>query len=738
MLKDKQWRATANIELLLNDVYPPARIEREFVSQQLPKVVTTRDLKASIPSNNSGALVDAHSVVSFHKMTYCSTQDMNAPSVRRILVKYYQHLLRRIFIRSSPFLYPTKLEEGDLDDIKMEPSDEDVGEEPNGIPQGSPQPVDFAPTPGRRPTGSEGKRAYRALGILTQVHDVVGAQALQPWEFFVIQDLEDEAAYLPVLRALKKDIAPGPFSLLLNGTTSRDPTSAAAGLANGGGGEGGAGKGDGPPPSLNWGDDAEQAAVAFEGQRLSLFPRLLPAFTGVYPGMAVGIVGEPHQRDARGVLTGVLLWDLVLPHPPMLPWRVDRPLPHAERGGSAITTAAAVPTRVQFCCGPFPRGDIIGLLRAVTLQALFRAADVLIIGGPLVKPFEDSEKDRMPHMVETFENMLFSYVDAVEGCMNEYYASRPNLPHLKVVMIPHCDDVMQVPVLPKVTYALEDTEDIYFRSNPCRLSVNGVHFGVCNEDVVGVMRNVMVERWPTPEGSLRRVVETLIQSRWYTPIVELPATQVDMKYLDKMRIDYLPEEDALPDTGNPPSQQNEEVEAEFPRVQTETNWNRFRFIGPDDEGLHTAPISGDPPVLKRAKPEEGLVKVENDDEGAPPPSVAREDVRKGEGEGEGVEYMPHVVFAPSTRPQFAVVTHQGVRDGAHATVLVEGPLDDPTTASGVLVVNPGVWSRRVSRQFTLRVAEVTIPDSALVLSRGASVNTGVACGLLHIFNPEES
>lgn len=48
----------------------------------------------------------------------------------------------------------------------------------------------------------------------------------------------------------------------------------------------------------------------------------------------------------------------------------------------------SAPMRIHFCSGPFPRRDTHALLRIVVTQALTREADLLVIGGPLIKPFE--------------------------------------------------------------------------------------------------------------------------------------------------------------------------------------------------------------------------------------------------------------------------------------------------------------------------------------------------------------
>ncbi|EAN82297.1 DNA polymerase alpha subunit B [Trypanosoma cruzi] len=129
---------------------------------------------------------------------------------------------------------------------------------------------------------------------------------------------------------------------------------------------------------------------------------------------------------------------------------------------------------------------------------------------------------------------------------------------------------------------------------------------------------------------------------------------------------------------------------------------------------------------EEVKNEAKRVKMETQDSSVP--------LKNGLNSEATVEWMPHVMFLPSTRPRFVVVTHRSVFDGAKGARRDESELDDVSTASGVLVVNQEIWSKRSAPKFELRVAEVTIPDSGLVMRRGASEANGVSCGLIHFVN----
>lgn len=717
MQVEGNWKAAANLNLLIGNEHPPARLEKPLLTPQ-----------QRAAGNPSAVVVDARNTANFRSSSYCGLQEKSAPTIRKHVIAYYADMLRRVPLwRSSVKKTDPALHESSA--VKPEPPAEgEDGEEVDAL---------HAPAGAAAPTAISAP-LFRALGILTQVHDpsaVSTATQQAPWEFYVVRDLDDEDCYTRALQAMmaqQPSTSTSAFLLLQeansgpNGAAGRSSGRLSSSetpqlSANGMHGVGAAGE-----ETTATRAEADEEAAVQDGTRLSLYTRQVREFTGLYPGMAVGVIGEPFQRSARGVLTGVLVREFVLPARPTLPWRVDRPLPisppREAHDGSATTHAA----RLHFCSGPFPRRDVAGLLRTVTQQALHRGADVLIIGGPFILPFtNDFERGLLPSLGATFNEVMESFVDTLEETLRSYYATRPLLPHMKVLLVSHKGDVTQVPVLPTTMYAIADTEDILVRSNPCRLSVNGVHVSVCNDDVVGAMRERMVERWPTAEGSLRRVVEALVEGRLYTPLYGFPATTVDLKHLPQLRMDYVPRRNELLDletTAVSSSSTTSGSGSKQPREAEEETGASGGMVAPRgwDAVLQVALPSSSDAVLM--KPEEKRAKVEPVDDTAAVNAAA---LATSTGSS-AVECMPHIMFLPSTRPQFAVVTHQNEEvDGAE--------LDNTATATGVLVVNQEVWSTRSSPKFQLRVAEVTIPDTALVLRRGATAANGVACGVLNIY-----
>ncbi|KPA84725.1 hypothetical protein ABB37_01224 [Leptomonas pyrrhocoris] len=726
MQVEGDWKVAANLNLLLGSEHPPARLEKPFLTPQ-----------QRAAGSSSTVTVDARNTANFRSSSYCGLQEKSTPAVRRNVVAYYKDMLRRIPLWRGAI---KKQEAGDAPHSLVKP--EPPAEEEQGEVRGGPG-DDQSGSAGATPTVAV--PLYRAVGILTQVQDpstVSAATQQAPWEFYVVRDLEDEDCYVPALQAMSQQTTPltGAFMLMQegnanssNGASSRSPGkfSHSESLRVSGGGMTGVSVAGEETTATK--AEADEEAAAQNGTRLSLYTRQVGQFTGLYPGTAVGVVGEPFQRSARGVLTGVLVREFVLPARPSLPWRVDRPLsasaamqgPQSNLNGSENTSGA----RIHFCSGPFPRRDVAGLLRTVTQQALHRGADVLIIGGPFIPPFANEfERGLLPSLGATFNEVTESFVDTLEETLKTYYSTRPLLPHLKVLLVSHRGDVTQVPVLPTTMYAIADTADILVRSNPCRVSVNGVHVSVCNEDVVGAMRDRMVERWPTAEGSLRRVVEALVNGRLYTPLYSFPVTLVDMKHLPHLRMDYVPPRNELLDIDSTAT-----VAATSSQAGT-----KVPREGHDDETvssrswdavlrLSSSSVSSNNGVTK-AETKRVKTELVEDETGESPsaPSTSHASNGSNGNSTSNEELMPHIMFLPSTRPQFAVVTHQKEEvDGSD--------LDNTASATGVLVVNQEVWSTRSSPKFQLRVAEVTIPNTELVLRRGATAANGVACGVLHIY-----
>ncbi|KAG5470154.1 hypothetical protein LSCM4_02848 [Leishmania orientalis] len=725
MQVEGNWKAAANLNLLLGLEHPPARLEKVLVT---PQQRTT--------GSCGFVTVEARNIANFRSSSYCGLQDKTSPVVRKHIIGYYKEMLHRVPLWRG--LVKRQQESADVGTVvKPEPLDDDDVDEMSrpagGVPLGPGGPL------------------FRAVGILTQVQDpsAVSVAAQQaPWEFYVVRDIDDDECYIGALHAmaqadrtadasvaLLQDASHISLSARISGRLESSSARSSTRMAEM------AVMGEAREEAARMATEADEEAAARDGTRLSLYTRQVSMFTGLYPGVAVGIIGEPFQRSSRGVLTGVLVREFVLPSRPMLPWRVDRPLLSAAAtsaaGGGSFTDGSSGAVRIHFCSGPFPRRDVSGLLRAVASQALHRGADVLIVGGPFIPPFaSDFERDLLPSLGATFNEMMESFVDTLEETLKNYYSTRPLLPHMKVLLVSHRGDITQIPVLPTTMYAIADTDDILIRSNPCRLSVNGVHVSVCNEDVVGDMRERMVERWPTAEGSLRRVIEALVNGRLYTPLYSFPLTTVDLKHLPHLRLDYMPSQNELLEmkpagaasasgSGVKGSSGGDADRGDVTMSISSTNssrgWGAVLHVA---EQPSTAMAECLLHKVKRVKLEE----VAGEDAEWDAATTLRGSVSASTATtSPKTEYLPHIMFLPSTRPQFATVTHQSEEvDGAD--------LDNAASATGVLVVNQEVWSARSSPKFQLRVAEVTIPNTDLVLRRGATSANGVACGVLHIYS----
>lgn len=725
MQVEGNWKAAANLNLLLGLEHPPARLEKPLLMPQQRS------------AGSSGLVtVEARNTANFRSSSYCGLQDKSAPTIRRHVIDYYKQMLHRVPLWRG--LAKTQQEGSCRGTVVKTELEDDV--DADGM----------VPLPGGAPVVSDGL-LFRAVGILTQLQDVSAVSAATqqaPWEFYLVRDMDDDECYVRALQALGQAdrTADASFALLqdashagfcartsgrLASSTARSSTAVAATSAIDEAGE----------ETLGRAAEADEEAAARDGTRLSLYTRQASWFTGLHPGMAVGIIGDPFQRSARGVLTGVLVREFVLPSRPTLPWRVDRPLLSAAvtstSGAGAVADGSDGGVRIHFCSGPFPRRDVSGLLRAVTSQALHRGADVLIIGGPFILPFaSDFERELLPSLGATFNEVMESFVDTLEETLKNYYSTRPLLPHMKVLLVSHRGDVTQIPVLPTTMYAIADTDDILIRSNPCRLSVNGVHISVCNEDVVGDMRDRMVEQWPTADGSLRRVVEALVNGRLYVPLYSLPVATADLKHLPHLRMDYVPSQNELLEikpaaaalASSTATKGDRRGNADGSDATTSTSgasssrgWETVFSVAEQPSTDMAAWLQH---KVKRAKLEDAAGDNEEGDAASAPGGPVTPSTPTASSK---TEYLPHIMFLPSTRPQFATVTHQSEEvDGAD--------IDSAESASGVLVVNQEVWSTRSSPKFELRVAEVTIPNTDLVLRRGATSTNGVTCGVLHIYS----
>lgn len=750
--------------------------------------------------------VDARSVCDFYYTTYGGCQAVQRPSVRQILVQYYKEQFQRILLDSDLQTRNTiKKEKGEemLHDpvlpirVKEGKEDEEGARQSGGFMQ-DPRGEEGAAAASARvnpvhveENASMGLRADRQLrfkGILTKVHHGSTADdVVVPWELHVIHHPEDEREYSRALAALS---AGNQHDKVLNRNRKEEGAIlldlVSAGEVSGRTSYDGNVTNRGSPMFHSLHGEEEEGEEEQEqepdGRCLALYTRLMSSFTGVYPGMAIGVVGEPCGRSKTGVLTSLLVHELVMPQPPLLPWlprttdgllsvsssSFATPVGHTipagqihDVGSTGVreTTSSLVvgkpkaspstPARVHYCCGPYPRHrqEVMALLYQVLQQALKRGADLLIIGGPFIPEAAMAAESVAALSVNTFSEYVEGYAIFLEDELAQYYSthrSSRRFRDLKVVFLPHRSDVTQVPVLPTVMFSVPDDTHVLMRSNPCRISVNGVHIGICNDDVISKMQTRMVERWPVAQQHLRRVVETIIQSRTFLPVFQFPMPELDLKHWNRLRLDCLPSGDG---TAKGRTHWSDEEE------DKSRSWNWI---------MQTVDRCYPP---ERSTPETITMKVEresDDEESHPPPTgkfktelIGDDDhkrnlfrVHSSSTKSDAslrsyaaatairnkVEYMPHILLLPSSRPAFAVVTHRGIVDPQHPDLVVpESGVEDTIQTSGVLVVNQEVWSTRSPGRYALRVAEISMYDTASVMENGVSpANT--SCELLHVYD----
>lgn len=255
---------------------------------------------------------------------------------------------------------------------------------------------------------------------------------------------------------------------------------------------------------------------------VSAYTKRITRFTGLHPGCIVSICGEVIRMDA-GRPSSILVNSIATPAPPIFPWT---PLPV----GSELPVEYAVgeSLRIHFVSGPFPPEDVAGIVSSVVITAVARCADLLIIGGPLVPEVTGAA---LAHADSYFDELF-----KLDSIIHETLERGKNI-NTRVVLVPATEDANATPVLPQGPLPLADSASILLPGNPCQLLINGqIRIGVCCHDVVSMMRDVVVDRGVPIEGSLGRVVDSIIASRLYVPVVERPSPIIDLVHLDKLRM----------------------------------------------------------------------------------------------------------------------------------------------------------------------------------------------------------
>ncbi|CUG88809.1 DNA polymerase alpha/epsilon subunit B, putative [Bodo saltans] len=465
----------------------------------------------------------------------------------------------------------------------------------------------------------------RMVGVVTQLndpHSLDAASRNAPWEFYQITDASNEDQLSPIIEAL---------------SATRPDISAA----------------------VEGGDNSEYVAG-----RVSLFCGKVSHFTGMYPGAVVGIIGTPWRRDMDGRLTSVLVSSLIQPRRPIPKWL----------GASSLTTANThtpsmprVAARVMYVSGPFPRREVTRILQSVVDNAVQRQATLLVIGGPIHTSYDESELTVVMAQASTFADQIDQTIGSLEQHLGSLSQTNPQAKALRIVVVPSLDDVTQIPVLPQLQHAVDTP--LIMGTNPCRIVHNGITIGILQHDTVSDMREHMIERMQgREEGSLQRVVETILGSRLYTPMFQVPNPIVDTKHLAALS------------------------------------------------------IAPDSPVVAMASEEKVLISTNGDSID----NIAKEtEQKKSHTSISTLEDIPHLIFLPSSKPQFAFAARSSSLNGNSKEEEDAGPL----------VVNPMVWNHRNKRQMHfMNVVEVTIPDSAHAAKFGLAHNeSDVAVSIFSAF-----
>ena len=531
------------------------------------------------------------------------------------------------------------------------------------------------------------------VGVVLQLQDPltsVSGDLHVPWEFHRIASLDDEGELDAAVAALA--------SLRLSGGDSGCSAATSAGAARAAAAADDRAQAD---------DDDDGPVVRVNPHRLSLYTRHVTRFTGIYPACVICVKGTASKRDRHGRVTAIIAKQIFTPRRPTFPW--ETPAAPLNLGLSMKASIAdRQGARVQFLSGPFPRNELPRLASAIVKQAAVRGVNVVIIAGPLVPPYKPEEHHYFVRNQLTFPDQLDQFVDALE---EEIAAHRNH--STRFVLVPSVEDAVCFPIVPQPCLAISvgdvvqempgDDEDdrlagaerpqggtirtveakglIQVASNPCEVLVRtgypcnatdtdeerrglatGVRFGVTSFDSMSLMRDEMVERYPDGDGnSLHRVAETVLASRLYVPLVSCPSPNHDLAHL--------------------------------PKVLLERDASASESFGELRGGK----------VYEAADADGGL--------SASKPT--------------GVATAPHVVFLPSIRPPFAVVSHTGRQD-----------LSDPR-GRGALIINQGAWNNRQSGiPFSLKIVEVTMTSLRAVALGGASSENGVTVGTIEIYDSD--
>lgn len=269
---------------------------------------------------------------------------------------------------------------------------------------------------------------------------------------------------------------------------------------------------------------------------VSLYPKKVPRFTGVYKGVLVRVTGVPFKFDTSGNPSTVGLFKIEMPMRPTFPWSV------ATKDESSEPTALAAPCRMLFVAGPFDN-SFAPVGHAIQAAAT-RGANVLVITGPFVgePPKEQDLLIQEGIASITFEDRLSALIDLIEEELVKVRSLRNAVP-LSVYLVPSMEDVSSMPILPQVAFPLGSGDGWCCVSNPVTLetaTATGapapLRVRVCASNAVDSVNDMMSERWSDRVNRLQRASEAVVASRLVLPITTIPSPSHNLVELGALRI----------------------------------------------------------------------------------------------------------------------------------------------------------------------------------------------------------
>lgn len=269
---------------------------------------------------------------------------------------------------------------------------------------------------------------------------------------------------------------------------------------------------------------------------VSLYPKKVPRFTGVYKGALVRVTGVPFKFDTSGNPSTVGLTKIDTPQRPTFPWSAS------TKDEPTESTGLAAPSRMLFVAGPFDNSFLP--VRYAIQTAATRGANMLVITGPFVgaPPKEQDLLIQEGITTITFEDRLSALIDMIEEELEKVRKMRNAVP-LSVYLVPSMEDVSCMPILPQVAFPLGSGEGWHCVSNPVTVEATAssaasdpLRVRVCAANAVDAVNEMMCERWTDRVNRISRASEAVVASRLVLPITNIPSSSHNLVELGALKI----------------------------------------------------------------------------------------------------------------------------------------------------------------------------------------------------------